>query len=164
MFNKLKTQVQAKFKALADSGNLFYVEIDRDKIWECYLDGFSDPIEKQGHNCNCCKSFLRQYGGLVTIVDNKMQSIWDIDADELFAPSIKNLKKYVHSLPITDVYQNNFEKLGTDQSPDAKRNVTWSHFFVKLPIKFVNKGSASIDSIKATLRDNKTVFKRSLDF
>ena len=163
MFNDLKLKIQKKFKDLADTGKLFYVEIDREKIWECYIEGFTDPLEKQGHNCNCCKSFLRQYGGLVTIVDNKVQSIWDIEVEELYEASIKNLRQYIHSLPITDVYQNSFDSLGTDKNLDKVKSVTWNHFFVKLPIAFVNKNALSIDSLKSTWRDNKSVLKRSLD-
>lgn len=163
MFNELKNKIQDKFKKLADTGKLFYVEINRDTIWEAYLDGFTDPIEKQGHNCNCCKSFLRQYGGMVTIVDNKVQSIWDIETSELYAPSIKNLKNYIHSLPVSDVFLNNFDKLGTDKNVDKIKNVTWTHFFVTLPKQFVNRASESIESTQSVLRDNKNVLKRNLD-
>ncbi len=163
MFNKLKLKIQEKFKSLSDTGKLFYVEIDRDKIWEHYLEGFTDPIEKQGHNCNCCKSFLRQYGGIVTIIDNKVQSIWDIETEELYSGSMKNLKQYIHSLPITDVFINGFDKLGTDKNVDKVKNITWNHFYTVLPKPFINKNIDSIDTIKAGLRDNKSVLKRSLD-
>jgi hypothetical protein len=163
MFDKLKIQVQDKFKKLADTGKLFYVEINRELIWEHYLNGFVDPVEKLEHNCNCCKSFLRQYGGIVAIVDNKVQSIWDIETDELYAPSIKNIKNYIKSLPITDVYKNTFEKLGTDKNTDSLKNLIWQHFFLVLPKEFVHKGNDSIESIQGILRENKNVLKRSLD-
>lgn len=164
MFNKLKTQIQDKFKLLSTQGKLFYVEIDRDKIWELYLDGFTDPAEKQGHNCNCCKSFLRQYAGIVSIVDNKVQSLWDLeDVDDLLAPSVKKIRDYIHSLPVTNVFMNKFDKLGTEKSSDTTRNVVWQHFYLVLPKELVNKSSESIESIQGGLRDNKNVLKRSLD-
>lgn len=163
MFNNLKLKIQTRFKELADSGKLFYVEINRDTIWEKYLEGFTDPVEKQDHNCNCCKSFLRQYAGIVSIKDNKVQSIWDIEADELYALSIKNLKQYIHSLSVTDVYFNSFDKLGTDKNIDKIKTVTWSHFYTVLPKQYVHKGSDSIESKQSDLRANKEVLKRSLE-
>ena len=75
-FNELKRQVRANFDKMAKDQQLFYVGIDRTEVWDAYLDGFSDE-ERQGHNCNCCKSFLRQYAGIVGIINNKRVSIWD---------------------------------------------------------------------------------------
>ncbi len=166
MFNKLKTQIQTRFAELTASGQtLFYIAIDRETIFEKYLAGWaSDPTEQQGHNCNCCKSFLRQYGGIVTIVDNKIQSIWDITPDEIYAPSIKNVRDYVLSLPITNVFMNGFAKIGTDKNVDSKNlDVVWHHFFLELPKQYVNKNADAIPSIQSNLHDNKAVLKRSLD-
>lgn len=163
MFSTLKKQVSDNFNRLAALGALFYITINRDRIWEEYLDGFDDPIEKQGHNCNCCKSFLRQYAGIVAIVDNKVVSIWDdITPPAEFEKAIKNLKKYVHSQPITDVFVNEFASCGTDHNFDVKREVTWNHFHILVPQKYlVHKDKA--DTIRGEKRDNKTVLKRSLD-
>jgi len=66
MFNNLKQKLQDNFKELSKN-NLFYVDIDRDEIFQQYLNGFEEDT-KQSHNCNCCKSFLRQYAGIVGIV------------------------------------------------------------------------------------------------
>lgn len=163
MFEQLKKQVSDNFNRLAALGALFYITINRDRIWEEYLDGFDDPIEKQGHNCNCCKSFLRQYAGIVAIQDNKVVSIWDgIEPPVEFEKAIKNLKKYIHSQPITDVFVNDFASCGTDQNFDVKREVTWKHFHVVVPQKYlVHKDQA--DTIRGEKRDNKAVLKRSLD-
>ena len=163
MFTTLKSQVQARFKELVESGKLFYIDIDRDEIWEKYLSGFTDPIERQGHNCNCCKSFIRQYGGIVTIIQNRVYSIWEIRPDDLFAPSIKAMREYVLSRPVTDVFMNSFAKLGTDKNVDSKdSSVVWNHFSLELPRQYVAKAD-SIASKQGELRDNKNVLKRSLD-
>jgi hypothetical protein len=52
---------------------------DAGDLWERYLEGFDDPDERQQHNCNCCKNFIRHYGGLVTIDDKGIQhsALWD---------------------------------------------------------------------------------------
>lgn len=164
MFNKLKIQIQDRLKQLTATGHLFYVEIDRDLIWEKYLSGFADPAERQGHNCNCCKSFLRQYAGIVAIADNKVLTLWDIAADELFAPSVKNVRDYILSRPVTDVYINAFAKCGTDKNLDSKdKNVVWNHFYIELPNAYVERNADNIASNQGAWRDNKNVLKRSLD-
>ena len=165
-FSIIKKAVQEKYKSLS-SGSLFYVDINRDQIFEEYLNGFSEE-EKQGHNCNCCKSFLRQYGGIVAIIDNKMVSIWDLDntdklnVPDIFTGSMYNLSKYIHSLPITDVFLSPEKKAGTDKNKDGVRDIIWEHFYLELDNKFVVNGS-TIAEKKSEFRDNKTTFKRALD-
>lgn len=162
MFNKLKLQVQKRFKEIS-SDTIFYVDIDRDKIWERYLSGFDDPAERQAHNCNCCKSFLRQYSGMVAIVDNKVQTIWDITPPSHFAKSVKNIRDYILSLPVTNVFITTEDKLGTEKSADKKRDIVWTHFYIEVPQSAIYKGSETIDSVQGSSRDSKAVLKRSLD-
>lgn len=160
MFNKIKKQVQENLKKLSTS-TLFYVTIDRDKIWEVYLNGFPES-EKQHYNCNCCKSFLRQYGGIVGIENGKIVSIWDnITPEPEFGDAISNLNTYIHSLPITDVFYNEFKKCGTEKNLDKKTGGIWEHFYIELDNKFIVKNN--IDSKRAEKRDDKAVLKRSLD-
>lgn len=165
MFSKIKQQVKQRFDEMCQNQtHLYTVEPDRDKIWELYLEGFTDDI-RQEHNCNCCKSFLRQYGGIVTIEDNKLCSIWDIEVDQEYAKSIKAVRDYINSLPIKNVFLNSFSGLGTDRNTAQTDNgpIVWEHFHVVLPKNFLYKGSASVESKQGEFRDNKTVLKRSLD-
>lgn len=160
MFNDLKQKLQDNFKELSKN-NLFYVDIDRDEIFQQYLSGFEEET-KQSHNCNCCKSFLRQYAGIVGIIENKRISIWDgIIVDSEYQTSIDNLKNYIHSLPITNVFLNDFAKCGTDKNNDKVKGVVWEHFYIELPSKFVN--SRDIDSVKGGKRTNKETLMRSLE-
>ena len=46
-FNKLKSQVADNFDSLSKNGNLFVLPINRDEIFDRYLDGFEDPALKQ---------------------------------------------------------------------------------------------------------------------
>ncbi len=168
MFSTIKNQVKDNFDKLSRSNSkIYYVEIDREKAWECYLNGFDDPIEKQGHNCNCCKSFIRQYGGMVFIENNQVKSIWDIEVQEsLYEKPIKNLSDYIHSLPVTDVFMNSFSGLGTDKNTATTKEgttIVWNHFYVSLDRKFVVNRNDSIPTLQGQARDNKQVLKRSLE-
>lgn len=162
MFSNLKKQLQDNFNKLSKESSLFYVTIDRELIWDKYISGFNGA-SKQEHQCSCCRSFLRQFGGIVGIIDGKRVSIWDnIEPEIEYETSINNVKEYIHSLPITDVFYNDFAKCGTNKNLDSKRNLTWEHFYIELPAKFVvNK--KNIDTKRAELRDNFAVLKRSLE-
>lgn len=159
MFNELNKSLIKNFNKLQND-NLYQVEVDRDKIFQIYLDGFDDEY-RQEHNCNCCKSFLRQYGGIVSIVNNQVVSIWDnLDVPEIYSKSIENLKNYIHSLPISSVFYNTEVNCGTEKSLDRKRNLVWKHFYVKLNTKFVTKDIGEKSNIDNT---SKEVFARSLE-
>lgn len=159
MFTDLKKRVKDNFDKMSMS-ELFYVTIDRDAIWEQYLSGFPEN-ERQEHNCNCCKSFIRQYGGIVAIINGTKVSMWDEVEVDGYTDAIANLSEYVKSLPITDVFINGFTKCGTDKNPDKVRNVIWQHFYIELPSKFVVRED-SIDATKGDKRSNKDVLARGL--
>lgn len=166
MFIEVKQKVQQRFSELVENQNqLFEVEVNRDVIWETYLNGFDEEV-RQGYNCNCCKSFFRQYGGIVTIENNKMKSLWDISIPgHECENSIKAVKEYIHSLTVANVFKNPFGGLGTDNNTQITEAgpITWNHFFLRLPAKFIHRGSTSIESMQGDYRDNKNVLKRSLD-
>jgi len=90
---QLQQALQAKINEMTKNGQkLFKVDIDRDEIFNVYLNSFEED-DRQFYNCNCCKSFLRQYGGIVAIKDGVVESIWDIDTpEEEYAQSAKALK------------------------------------------------------------------------
>ena len=160
MFTKIKKQMQEKFSELTKLGTLYYVEVDRDKIWETYLNAI--PVElRQSNNCNCCKSFLRQFSGIVGVKDNLVVTLWDFIDDSLeYGEAVKALRSYIVSLPIQNIYLNTFEKCGTDKNPDPKNKVIREHFFIKLPAAFVKP---EIGPTQANALDNKNVLERSLN-
>jgi len=159
-FSKLKKQVADNFKILSASPELYVLPIDRDLIFEKYLGGFEDPEEKQIHTCNCCKSFLRQYAGVVMIENNKIISIWDGIENEEFEGSLNNIRDYLKTLKISGVFLTEDKHCGTDRSRDKKRDIPWEHFYFKAPNKFI---SSDIDTIKGNKRTTKEVFQRSLE-
>lgn len=161
-FSDLKKQIAINFNIMAQ-GPLFYAYIDRDEIWDRYLSGFVDSAFRQEHNCNCCKSFLRQFAGIVAVNDGKVISIWDnLDVPEDFRGAVDNLKNYVHSRPITDILLIESSKCGTNKNLDLKRGITWEHFFLEIPKKYVSTGTVRTAKL-GTARDDKTVLKRSLE-
>lgn len=53
---------------LRSAGEVLYrVKVSGEELWRAYLSSFSDPAERQYHNCHCCRQFIEQCGNLVTI-------------------------------------------------------------------------------------------------
>lgn len=152
---------------------LFITDVDKEEIWELYLNSFPEGTnlifrERREHDCNCCKHFIRSFGNVVAITkDNKVVSIWDFTTgDEEYQPVIESLSKYVKSKPIKDVFITKEHYFGTDKSREQRENSvihTWEHFYIKLPDKFREFSPKSEASITGVFRDLKNVFKRSLE-
>jgi hypothetical protein len=155
---------------LKDNTTLFVTNVDKDKLWDIYLDSFPEGTneifrERREYDCSCCKQFIRSFGNVVIIKNNKLVSIWDFSC-ESYQLVIKALSKYVKSKFIKDVFVTQERIFGTDKSREQTENEeihTWEHFYVKLPKVFVSNSNLSVPSLKGNFRDNKNVFKRSLE-
>lgn len=159
-FDALKRAVSLQFMVMAHNP-LYFVEIDRDEIWDRYLSGFSEE-ERQEHNCGSCRAFLRQYGGIVVIKDNQVVSLWDdLKIGDSFASSIQNLSNYIDGRPVTDIFLTDTKKCGTDRNFDKDSGVTWQHFFLEVPHSVV-KSKKDIPAAQGQARDDKNVLKRGL--
>ncbi len=160
---------------IKDQVNLFITDVDREVLWTTYLDSFEDKDIKQEHNCNTCRQFIKNYGGIVAIVDNKLKSVWDFATEEPFVASVTNLGKLVRGAKVKDLFLAETAKIGNDttlqrytKGEDGKQvllptPITWNHFALTLPKSFVHSGSTSIESVQGSARDAKNVFKRALD-
>lgn len=160
-FTSLKAPLMENFNKRFKDLPLFTVELDRDNIVETYLNSFPEEL-RQEHNCSCCKSFLRQFAGIVTIQENKMVTLWDNLQVEGFQDVINNINEYVHSLPVSGTLLADTKKAGTDKNTDPKTGITWQHFFLELPNNVVAK-KADIPTRKGEARTNKEVLQRGLE-
>lgn len=155
-----------------DVTHLFEVEVDKDELWNLYLDSFpagTNEIyrERRVHDCSCCRQFIKTIGNAVVIKDNKVTTIWDFNSNSnTYQPVLNALSAYIKSHVVSDIYVSKFKKIGTMKNYEQMKNGTiheWDHFFLELPDKFVDKSSRSEGDIKGGFRDTRNVFKRSLD-
>jgi hypothetical protein len=162
MFIELKSKIQTNLKRMIESHeNLFYVGIDREEIWNRYLAGFSDDFKPE-YTCNSCKSFLRQWGGIVSIgTGNKVSTIWDNIASDSpeYGQAVANIRDYILSLPVTDIFFERTAQLGTDKNFSDKHRVIWQHFYLELPRQFVKHNPEALQGIA---RDSKNTLLRAL--
>jgi len=140
---------------------LFYTTVDREDIWHAYLEGFTDPIIRQEHTCNACKSFIRQFGGIVTLNDERKVSLWEeFDVASVYVKPLSNLAAYVQSQPVTDVFVHTERQCGIAKNVDRSRSITWNHFALTLPTQVVR---TDVDVYCGEVRTNKQVLQRSLE-
>lgn len=171
-FLEFKKVLQLHFdKMQKDADKMFEVAIDKDELWNTYLNSFptgTNPIfrERTEHDCSCCRHFIKSVGAAVVIKDGKVHTIWELDlGDSMYQPVCDALDAFVKAHAVSDIYLSKFKKIGTDHSFEDINGKAhrWDHFFLELPDKFVNHTSASNEEIKGQFRDTRNVFKRSLD-
>ena len=171
-FLKFKKALQNHFNEMQkDVTHLFEVDVDKDELWNTYLDSFPAGTnnifrERREHDCSCCRQFIKNIGAAVTIKDNQVHTIWELELnDSTYQPVCDALDAFVKAHKVTDIYTTTFPKMGTDFNFEEinGRSHRWDHFFLELPSKFVNRSNSSNEEIKGQFRDTRNVFKRSLD-
>ena len=172
-FTEMRDKLMEHFNEMVkDIDHLFEVAVDKDELWNLYLDSFpagTNEIyrERRWHDCSCCRQFIKTIGNAVVIKDNQIETIWDFRTDDTtYQPVLNALSAYIKSHAVSDIYVSKFKKIGTLQNYEEMENGQmheWTHFFVELPDRFVDKSSRSEGDIKGGFRDTRNVFKRSLD-
>ena len=179
MFKELNKAVQVQFEKMSENQTqLFKVEIDKVKIREVFLNNFPEEV-RQYYNCTCCKSFLGRYGNIISYIDGKIVSLWDLDLETIsgeYHASVIALKEYVHGLPVEGLFLGNYslaqkeeKTIGNDILCGGYSNFSvthfceFEHFHFILPKKFVNHASKSNAAILGAKNTLKQVFEKGLN-
>lgn len=172
-FDHFRSELQKNFANMtADVNRLFEVDVDKDELWSTYLESIPaeyNPLfrERRVYDCSECRQFIKNFGNVVVIKNNEMHTIWEFDTeDEVFQIVADTLDRYINAHAVTDVYVTQFAKIGVSKNHELREDGSvhvWEHLFMELPSRFVDRTHRSIGEIKATFRDTKNVFKRSLD-
>lgn len=172
-FKEFKQLFQKNFTKLSEEvDHLFEVEVDKDELWNLYLDSFpagTNEIfrERREYDCSCCRHFIKNIGNVVAIKNNQIKTIWDFETgDTTFQPVVNALSSYIKSKPVADVYVSGLNKIGTDKNFEQLENdkiIEWNHFYLELPNKFVDRTGRTLGDIQGTYKDTRNVFKRSLE-
>lgn len=162
----------SKFPMNSPAQTLYEVDIDKDYLWNLYLESFpegTNPIyrERRYYDCSACRQFIKNIGGTVYIDENLTpHSIFEFDThSDIFQPVMDALAAYVINRPVVDIYLNYESKVGINQNREMLADgqiITWDHFFVNLP-SYLHADKYHIPARKAQIRDRKNVLKRSLD-
>lgn len=116
---------------------LFTTDVDTDALWASYLDAFGNAIDRQHHNCHCCRHFIQRFGGLVFIDPETgltTPAIWNVDdADDFYKPAIKAMSKLVLRAKVNGIFLSSDKVWGTPETG------VWHHLSVKPPVSMVYK-------------------------
>jgi hypothetical protein len=136
MYSSFKKAVRERFEHLASTHSTLYTTlVTKEELWNTYLQSYPEG-ERQQHNCNSCRQFIKNCGNVVAIVDNKLISIWDVQVEEPFSKVAKALNRLVVSASIGNVFVTKIAKQGTDynfQQVEGESPIKWEHFYAVLP-------------------------------
>jgi hypothetical protein len=139
-FQVLQAAVAKQFKQMSAS-RLFVVNLDKDELWATYLGSFpagSNPIYKKRteHDCGCCRHFVKALGGVVTISNGEIRTLWDFKVDGAYQEVADAMAEFVRRHAIDNVFLHYERLVGTANSRqlmEDKSVKTWDHFYVNLP-------------------------------
>ena len=171
-FKHFRDAIEAQYNKLQETQKLFTVQIDKDQLWDHYLASFpadSNPIyrERTEHDCSACKAFVRNIGPVVAIIDDKLVSVWDIDApniDIAYLEVANTMRTLIESLPIDNIFRFDcriqLHATTKELLPDNNVKI-WNHFSANVfkPFKVVD-GSQGQQLGEAKQR--KELFQRAL--
>lgn len=172
MFKSFRDAISNQYDKLQATGNLYTVAIDKDKLWQHYLASFptgSNLIfrKQTKHDCSACKSFIRNVGNVVAIIDNKLVSIWNIRPDNIDPAHYEvaiSMKQLIESLPIDNIFRFDcriqLHSTTKELLPDNSVRI-WNHFSANInkPFKVID-GSEAQQLGEAKQRFD--LFKRAL--
>lgn len=158
-------------KMFAEHQNLFVVDVNKDLLWETYLESFPPGTngvfrERREHDCSCCRGFIKAFGGVVGIgVYNSLVSIWDfVVEDTTYGPVAAAMSALVGRGRVVDVFLTSETGFGVEHNFEQGENgdaLRWEHFYVVLPKRFCRKKGV-VGGLKGEIRNTCGVFKRSL--
>lgn len=173
-FVEFNNKLNKHFKEMASGvTNLFYVSVDKDEMWNLYLDSFpagKNEIfrKRREFDCSCCRHFVKTIGNVVAIKNGELITIWDFDTEsEVYQPVVDAMSAYIKSKPIYSAWFCGEKAVGTlmnyEMDEAGKRVRKWDHFHVDIPAICEMRGYASIPEAQGRFADKKNVFKRSLE-
>lgn len=101
-------------------------------LYDAYLGQFVGNA-RQIHTCNTCKAFIKNYGGLVRVINGKTISVaWNPDlAPVLYREVIAAMKFEVERRPVENVFYSKERVLGTPVTGRGAQK--WTHFYLTTP-------------------------------
>jgi len=166
-FQELAAAVRARFDELGKS-TLFVLAVDGDALWRTYLQAFppgTDPLFRKHteHDCSCCRHFIRNIGAVVAVQNGAMASVWDVmDLPYPYQGVANAMGNFVRAFPIRDLYLTKQAKHGqtvSHQRTESKANITFHHFSVEAPKRFV---TPKVEEKQGEARTTQSVLLRGL--
>ena len=170
-FVNFRTKIQEQFASMIqDSIRLFAVEVDKDEMWNLYLDSFPEGTnniyrERREHDCSCCRQFVKHIGNVVAIKNGVVSTIWDVNiGDTTYQPVADALSAYIKSKAVENVFFSKEQRAGTSHNFELLPNgesKKWEHFYAEIPAISVER-RRSIGDVQGEFRATKPPFFKLL--
>jgi hypothetical protein len=171
-FTTLSRAIAERWQAMTANGATIYrATVSKDTLWDTYLEAWpagSNPIRvsRREHDCQTCRSFIRAVGGVVTIINGQLATIWDINVgagtpNQIVADAMSAL---VRAAAIENLFLHTERSAGalkTHAEDPAGGVRVWNHFHVNLPQTVVARG-VDIGTRQAETRSTHDVLARGL--
>ena len=164
-FKPFAEKTAARFAQLS-AHELFVV--DSSKLWDIYLAAFpagTNPIYRTNteHDCSCCRNFIKHLGGVVAIVDGKVETLWDVSGlEHPYDVVSKALHEHVLAQPIVSVFRTKERQYGAAATPQVVDGQTkiWNHFHGRIADRhFTRTPDRDVGEAATTM----AVFERGLE-
>lgn len=166
-FKKFVDVIKKRFDEMVKhEGGLLKADVDKHQLYDMYLDSFPEGTnsvykERREYDCNVCKNFIRDAGSAIIVKDNKIETVWDVEAPGYYADVCRAMAAYVKSVGIRGLFKAEEQQIGkaqTHQEVDGDV-ITWNHFHGKVPVKYTRITDTDIGKARGTIQ----VFRRGLE-
>jgi len=148
-FTKYVATIQARVESILGQGTPIFTT-DVQNLWEIYLDGFATLEQRQYHNCNCCKSFIRKYGHLAYVDNGQLVPLfWDeAEAIDRYKATVSGMVSVLKNASITGVF------VSSDKQWGRVFEGGWDHFGFTQPIPYVESPTKAAHQAIAEFSEN----------
>ena len=167
-FKDFSQAVQNQFNIL-QKNTLYKVDVDSDLLYQTYLDAYPEGTNeiyrvRPYYDCSADRHFIKNLGKVVSIIDDKMVSVWDnLELDYPYDIVAQKMAEFVGKQRIQSVYLSKFAKYGTEfilELLEDKTTKRWDNFVGVLDRKHL---SGNATSALSSLQSDFQVLKRGLD-
>jgi hypothetical protein len=169
-FKDFKDLIDRNAIRLMNQVNVYKTNVNKDLLWDTYLYSYSLE-EQQGHNCNTCRHFIKNVGGLVWLdEDLTVHTVWEDYADEDLHPEYQKVCKALHELVLNSkivslfATTNQNKKFGNDFNHALVDGVSvkWNHFVSEVPSTHIRR-DVELGEFISRSSDKKNTLKRAFE-
>ena len=146
-------------------------DLNPDAIYDLYLQSF--PVgtnlmfrEHTEHDCNTCKSFIRKLGGALTVIDGKIESIWDIDigvVDPNYIIVANALAAVVKNATPKNVLRLELPHVGMPHNFDTLTGQKYNHFNAVVPDMYCQPEMHLVQNHRIALENSLTIPEAAIE-
>ena len=158
-YEEFSQQIQEQFAYNTSIGkHLFTTDVEG--LFDAFLAALPEGEARQHYTCNCCRSFVTRYGGLVVITEKGaiVPVMWDKIVPDFFQAAVKAMRQKISKANVTGVFFSSEPILGTPESGG------FNHMNVTQPAAMVsNHLLRTAGQRKAEKREDYQILLRSLE-